>query len=92
MIDWPYVGFNSLWVLGAGLLLAVLAIAVFTSSEEKQNLRILLSDKGYSLFINIGFLLICVGLCALTETWWQKLFWGVLGFGFLLNAWLVRTK
>jgi hypothetical protein len=87
MVDWVYIGLSSLWILGASVLVAVLGVAVYDSSENKQSLKYLLSKKMSRLFINLGFALICSGLCGLAGLWWEKMFWALLGFGFLANAW-----
>jgi len=90
MIDWIYVGLSSLWIFGAGVLVAVSGIVVYNSSETKQSLRCVLSGKRYSLFINLGFTLICAGLSGLAGVWWEKLLWALLGLGFITNEWLAR--
>jgi hypothetical protein len=90
MIDWIYVGLSSLWVFGAGVLVAVSGIAVYNSSENKQSLRGVLSEKRYGLFINLGFTMICAGLSGLAGVWWEKLFWALLGLGCITNEWLAR--
>jgi len=90
MIDWIYIGLSTLWILGASMLVAVFGVAVYDSSENKQSLRYLLSKNTYSLLISLGFTLICAGLCGLSGVWWEKLFWALLGFGFIANAWIVR--
>ena len=90
MIDWIYIGLSSLWIIGSSVLVAVFGVAVYDSSENKQSLRYLLSDKKYSLFFSLGFTLICAGLCGLAGAWWEKLFWALLGFGFITNVWLAR--
>jgi len=90
MIDWIYIALNSLWILGASVLVAVFGIAIYNSSEKKLSLRRSLSEKKYNLFINLGFTLICAGMYGLAGVWWEKLFWALLVFGLITNAWLAR--
>lgn len=68
---------NAPWVLGLAVLLATWSQATYTAGLEKRSLWKQFDESGYALAINVGMLLITVGL-ALTEK--RILAQGVWGF------------
>jgi hypothetical protein len=85
MIDWPYVAWSALWILGLSLELAVLSIAYYQSRERHQKLGQVLGEWGFQFSLDLGMMLFCMGLAALAGILWQRLVWGVLCAGFGVN-------
>jgi hypothetical protein len=92
MIDWFYVSWNALWILGLSLELAVLSVAYYQSGERRQKLGEALGGRGYQLCLDLGMVLFCLGLGALTKVDWQRLVWGLLCVGFGVNLVIMLLK
>jgi len=94
MIDWVYVGWSALWIVGLSLELTVISIAYYHSGENHQKLGQVLGDRGYQLGVDLGMVLFCLGLAALAGVLWQRLAWGVLCAGFAVNLvyFLVKNR
>jgi hypothetical protein len=87
MIDWVYVGWSALWILGLSVELSAISIAVYRSSERKLNLREVLWGKGFRSFLDLGMVFFCLGLFGLAGAWWERGLWGLLCAGFVFNLW-----
>jgi hypothetical protein len=88
MIDWVFVGLNALWILGLSLALATLSLALYNASDQNKKLSEVLKRKGYSLFLDLSMILLCLGLFGLLDAWWERLLWGVLALGSITSLWL----
>ena len=88
MIDWVFVGLNALWILGLGLALATLSLALYVTSDQNKKLSEVLKQRDYSTFLNLGIILSCLGICGLVGTWWERFLWGVLALGSITSLWL----
>ncbi len=92
MIDWPYVGWSALWILGLSVELSVISIAYYRSSEQSLKLRQVLGERGFRTSLDLGMVFFCLGLCGLAAAWWQRGLWGLLCAGFIVNLWLDSRK
>jgi hypothetical protein len=87
MIDWPYVGWSALWILGLSVELSVISIAVYRSSERNLKLRGVLGERGFRTGLDLGMVLFSLGLFGLAGAWWERVLWGLLCAGFVFNLW-----
>jgi len=55
MIDWSYVAWSALWILGLSLELAVLSIAYYQSGLRRQKLGEALGAEGLSSALTWGW-------------------------------------
>src|SRR5450756_1241449 len=92
MIDWIFVCFNALWITGLSMALATFSLALYTASEQNKKPLEVVKLKGFSAFLNLGMILLCLGIGGLVGTWWERLLWGVLALGFIVSLWLDTHK
>lgn len=88
MIDWSNLLFNSLWILGCSLALAVLSYASWRASLEGDKFRARLAGRNSQKWLSIAGMLFCAGLAGTSGPIWQVFFWGALGVVFLAQ-WVV---
>ena len=62
LIDWPMVGFASLWILGLALMLTTFGFADYHAGHERKKAREILKRSEYQVPINAGIALFCLGL------------------------------
>jgi hypothetical protein len=86
LIDWRMIGFSSLWIVGLSIILSVLGFADYHAKMRKRRFREELRGVQYQRFINIGFVLFCLGLLGSSSTWWEKVLWGLLALSFTIFA------
>jgi hypothetical protein len=86
MIDWLNVLFNSIWILGAAIALAVLSIAYYQSQRVGEKLGKTLSRSGFSLYLNIAGILFALGMALTSPRWWEILLWVIVLGGFLFQT------
>jgi hypothetical protein len=86
MIDWFNVFANSMWIAGFALALAVLSFASWQSSAAREGLRACLSQPSFQTGLNAAGLLICAGLAATSDAWWEILLWCALAIGWLVEG------
>ncbi|MGA9533380.1 MAG: hypothetical protein WBR18_11745 [Anaerolineales bacterium] len=82
LIDWRMVGFASLWILGAAVVLSVLGFAYDSSQRGQRSFRTALAGPAYQLSLNLGLMLFCVGLLGTANTLWEQIAWGALSLAF----------
>ena len=92
MIDWPYVAWNALWIVGLSLVLAVLSITFYRSGIHRQKPGEALGGRGYQICLDLGLILFCLGLAALAGITCQRLAWGLLCLGFGANLVFLLLK
>ncbi len=85
MINWVSLAANSLWILGSSVILAAFSYGSWAASEQKQKLRLALRSSGTWLALHIGAVLICAGLAATSQPWYEILIWILLGIAFLAH-------
>ncbi len=85
MINWASLAANSLWILGCSFVLAAFSYASWAASERRQRLRQALRSAGVWLAWHVGAILICAGLAATSQIWYEIAVWIVLAFGFLAH-------
>jgi len=81
---------NSLWILGLATLLAALSWANWVASVEKARFRTVLARSGIHRALNLGVFLVCAGLAATGQRWWERVLWGLLAGAWLARAWVVQ--
>jgi len=87
MINWLGLIFNSIWILGAALALAVLSITYYQSQQEEGKFRKLLNPTYYSVLLRTSGLMFCVGMILISSKWWESLLWLVLLGLCLFRVW-----
>jgi mannose/fructose/N-acetylgalactosamine-specific phosphotransferase system component IIC len=92
MIDWQSVLFNSIWILGASLALAVLSITYFKAQSESESVRNTLSDSGLTLALKIAGIIFCLGIAMTSHSWWEITLWIILVIGFGYQIFLLLSK
>lgn len=91
MIDWFALGFSGMWLLGLGMILAAVGMAEYHASLGGEGFLYLLRQPGFRLVIDLGAMLVCLGLAGnATLLWKQGAWFGLaIGFGWLLwRDWL----
>jgi hypothetical protein len=83
LIDWKMVGFASLWITGLAVILSVLGFVDYHAKERKIRFRQELRRPGYQAWINVGLTLFCIGLLGSSDTWWERILWGLLALAFI---------
>lgn len=79
MIDWVYVGTNSLWILGLSILLAALSYHDWLARETGQRRRALFRRLSWRLPLWTGMASFCIGVGLGRElSWWERIFWAAL--------------
>ena len=83
MIDWRFVGVNSLWILGCSIILAAFSYHDWLARETARRLRDVLSQPSWKLPFSGGMLLVCFGFgFGLGERWWEKAIWTALAMSY----------
>ena len=88
MIDWYALFWNSLWVVGASVLLAALSYHHWLAHEQGVRFRTQLETADGQRPLWAGFLLIAVGLAGTSPVWWETAVWGALALYAILNIYL----
>ena len=89
MIDWRFVGVNSLWILGCSIVLAAFSYHHWLARETDRALRDVLSQPSWTLPFSAGMILTCTGFaCALSVRWWEQTLWMALAVSY---AWQFVT-
>ncbi len=87
LIDWRQLGFNALWILALGLLVAVLSWACYRAADARSSVLATLKQPRYQLALNGSLVLFCAGLLGVARTWWEGALWLVLGAVGTYRAW-----
>ena len=89
MINWYGLFTNSLWMIGAALLLASLSWSLYAAALARKRWRALWEAPGFTLGSSAGMALIMLGLGLQRRTpLWQSAIWLLLALAFGLMAWL----
>ncbi len=91
MIDWPYVGWSALWIVGLSLELATLGIAYERSGAQHLRVVQVLEGRGFQASLLAGMVLFSLGLAALSTQTWQRIGWAILCAGFCISLGFVIT-
>lgn len=81
LIDWPYVAFSSLWILGFSLILAGLSFHYWLSIESEEKFWDILGRRPFQLLLWAGLSLISVGFTGVNQIGWEFVAWGLLSLG-----------
>jgi len=86
MIDWVGVVIATIWIMGLALLLAVVSIAYWSSSATRTSLGHVLAKRSFYVALRVGIVLFGLGMLMGTETWWEKILWGLVTVFFVWEA------
>jgi hypothetical protein len=91
MIDWLSLFWNSLWVLGSAVILAVLSYHHWLAHEQGVRWRAQLETAAFQRPFWAGFSLIALGLAGTSPTWWETTLWAGFALYALFNIWTTLT-
>ena len=86
MIDWWWLFTNTLWVLGAAILLAAVSYAMWEASWKQISWRARLGQPGYQAVIHAALLLVSLGAGANESRRWLQAAWLGLALAFVVLA------
>ncbi len=90
MIDWYFVGVNSLWILGCAVILAAVGYHHWLAEQTGRRLREVFRLRSWHLPFWVGMLLVSLGFGLAREAgWWERVLWASLGVSFVWR--LVQT-
>ena len=96
MLDWAYLAFNSLWILGCSLALATLSYASYQAWATHEPFRARVNSPGVRLSFDLAGLLFCLGLAGTASRTWELIIWFLLAAFFLsqilLRLWIKPRK
>ena len=93
MIDWWGLFHNAVWVLGLAVILGAFAMASFQARTQGVRLREGLRASSFLLPFGVGMVLFCLGLLFSSQTWWEKVLWGLLSVLIAVQVfWLWRGR
>ena len=92
MIDWPWVGSNTLWILGLALLLATGSYHSYRASQRRAPARPGSAQLNTGLSFRLGLLLVCLGLCATSGHWLERGLWAVISLGVVIEIAVSRRR
>jgi len=78
MIDWQSVIFNSFWILGLAIMLAAFSYHYWLAGQERRQLRLQLSQRGFLQPIWFGLFLIGIGLIGTSQKSWEMVIWSAV--------------
>ncbi len=79
--------FNSLWVVGAAVILAALSFQQYEARQRGERLRERLSGPDFQLWLSVGLLLVSLGLTLIGPRWYERVLWGLLSGMSAWQAW-----
>ena len=85
MIDWFHVMMNASWIIGCSIILSAISYASWEASTYEKNFRDCLKQFNYQIFLNLGAILISIGLAGTSDVIWHKVTWILISVGFLLQ-------
>jgi len=86
VIDIWGVVFNSLWIFGLAILLAIWSFGRYAAHKSGVRTRDKLREPRYAIGIDVGLLLFIAGMVATEERLWGRLLWGALGIAVLVDG------
>jgi len=70
--------FNSLWVLGAAVILAALSHASYEAKRRGERLRARLNGPAFQVWLSVGLVLVSLSLALIGPRWWERVLWSLL--------------
>jgi TRAP-type C4-dicarboxylate transport system permease large subunit len=86
-VDWPFLGFNALWILGLGLMIASLSYASYLATQQKEHFKQVLKMPACRKLGLLGLVIFCIGLAGGVSAIWERIVWAVLAIIFTYQAW-----
>lgn len=78
--------FNSFWIIGVAILLAVTSYHHWLAVQEKRSLRKQFNEPSYTHFFWISVTLICIGLAGTSTRVWETAVWIIFVLISLVNV------
>ena len=75
-IDFLSVAANGLWILGLSLILAVISWTHWVASRKGAHFQEILNQRQRTVYLAMA--LVCGGLAATTQGWWERGLWLLL--------------
>lgn len=88
MIDWVGLLTNSMWIFASALAMAVVSVAYWKAQHSGEKMRELLKMPEHAFLLNLSGFFFCVGMAAISKTWWEITIWVVLLFFFGFQSWM----
>jgi hypothetical protein len=92
VINWTDVGFSTIWIFGASIILATFSYLYWVSTVSKQSLREQMKRPGYQQPLWIGLVLIAVGMAGTSSRTWEAVVWIILALLGSVNLWHVTQS
>lgn len=86
MIDWWLVGRNTIWIVGAAIVLASWSYHHWLAATGDAPRAEVFRRRAWVLASGIGAALCCVGF-ATSGRWWEVIVWAVLALFAAVRAW-----
>jgi hypothetical protein len=90
MIDWVSAGFDAMWIMGLGFVVAGLSLANFIDSRQNLKFKQAIQMAPCRSMIGLGLGFFCLGLAGSVSTMWEHIVWAVLALIFVLQTWRPR--
>ena len=78
MIRLSSVGIAALWIAGLGIVFATVSYATWLAGEERQRVGAVLRMPAQRLALELGFVLVCLGLFLTAHSLWERAVWVAL--------------
>jgi len=85
---WIRLAFNSLWVLGAAVILAAFGFCYYDAHVGGERLRARLITPAFRMWLLIGLTLIGLGAALTASRWWERALWGLLCAANVWQIWV----
>jgi len=92
VIDWLNVAFNALWIIGGAVIVAAWSYASWLAHVRGVRTRQLLSATTFQLVLNIGLLLVSLGLFFASRGWLEHILWAFLAILLLWQMWILGRR
>lgn len=77
---------NSLWIMGAALLLAAFSYHYYEAQRGAVSLRLQLQQPSFLTATWTAMTLVALGLLGTSTRWWEAAIWAILGLASAANA------
>jgi hypothetical protein len=86
-VNWFFMSFNALWILGLGLTVASLSYASYLATQQKKQFKQALEIHACRNIGLLGLVIFCIGLAGGVSAIWEKITWAVLAIIFAYQTW-----
>lgn len=85
-VDWYFMVFNALWIIGLSLLIAVLSYASYFATQQKKQFKQALEIHACRNIGLLGLVIFCIGLAGGVSAIWERIAWAALAIIFAYQA------